>query len=231
MKTVAIIVAGGVGKRVGGDIPKQFLPLAGKPMIVHTLEAFERCPGVESTILVLPEERVDFFMKELRPRHPTPKLEKVVRGGATRQGSTRAGFENLPKETEIVLVHDGARPLVSVESIEQCIEAARKEGAALLARPASDTIKESDGEGFVLRTHDRRRIYRAETPQAFRTEVLAKALRWAEENGFDGTDEAGLVERMGGRVKIVESRSPNLKLTTAEDFAVAEALLKKEERR
>src|SRR5262245_38577456 len=143
MKTVAIIVAGGVGKRVGGDIPKQFLPLAGRPMIVHTLEAFERSSHVDSMILGLPDERMDFFEKENRPRHRISKLEKVVRGGSTRQGSTRAGFEKLPKDTEIVLVHDGARPLVRIEAIEQCIDAARREGAALLARQASDTIKES----------------------------------------------------------------------------------------
>ncbi|MFO1519879.1 MAG: 2-C-methyl-D-erythritol 4-phosphate cytidylyltransferase [bacterium] len=221
MKTTALIVAGGIGKRVGGDLPKQFQNVAGQPLLFHTLRAFETCPEVDEIFLVLPEEWIDYF-KGLSPSFS--KLKGVVRGGQTRQDSTRAGFQKV-SSGGIVLVHDGARPLVSLETIRNCIETAREYGAALAASPASDTIKESDEKGFVSATHDRKKIHQAQTPQAFRFDWLKEALESAYSKGIQATDEAALVEQMGKPVKLVFSEASNIKITHPVDLIVAEALL------
>jgi 2-C-methyl-D-erythritol 4-phosphate cytidylyltransferase len=226
MKTAAIIVAGGSGKRVGSELPKQFLPLAEKPMIFYSLETFERSSFIDSITLVLPEDKITYFSSTLLVKHPLSKLKKIVPGGATRQDSTWAGFKSVDEKVELVAVHDAARPFVDLQTIERCILAAQEMGASLAACKASDTLKESDREGFVLRTIDRTKIYHAQTPQVFRYAVLKEALEWADANHFQGTDETSLVEKIGKPVKIVETDSTNIKLTTATDFLVAEALLR-----
>lgn len=208
---------------MGGQTPKQFLPLCGKPVILHTLEKFQASPAIDEIILVLPEDRVD-FMKERRSDFP--KLRKCVVGGFTRQDSTHEGFKSIEGNPEVVIVHDVARPLLSLETIRDCVETARQDGACLAACPASDTIKECDASKKVLRTHPRENIFLAQTPQAARYELLKKALEKAYQEGFQGTDEASLLERIGQTVRVVPSPSSNLKLTHPSDFVFAEALMK-----
>lgn len=226
MKASAILLAGGKGIRMGESIPKQFLPLAGQAVILHSLEKFETCEFVSEIILVLPESKTDFFHNEILKDRKFKKLKKETIGGLTRQDSTQAGFLCVDSAHPVVLVHDVARPLVSVKTIEECVKTAFEEGAALAACAASDTIKECDERGRVLSTHAREKIFLAQTPQAARYEILKEALSNAYKNSFQGTDEASLIEKIGKTVKVVMSDSSNIKLTRPSDFVFAEAILK-----
>jgi 2-C-methyl-D-erythritol 4-phosphate cytidylyltransferase len=213
----AVIVAAGAGRRFGGE--KAFVPLAGRPLVEWSLAAFEAHPLVEAVVLVLPEEG-----KGASVRGAYSKLAAVVAGGPERQDSVERGFARLdPAGSDLVLVHDGARPLVSAALIGRVIEAARRHGAAVPVAPLADTIKEVEG-GRVVRTLDRTRLGAAQTPQGFAAAVLARALAKAREEGFRGTDEAGLVERYGGGVAAVDGDERNIKVTTRLDLKIAEAL-------
>lgn len=226
MKTAAILLAGGVGKRVGEDLPKQFLAILDKPIIFYSLEVFDRCSEIDSIYLVLPGEKTDYFQKELLPKFPISKLRKIVSGGETRQDSTFNGFQAIPKEIEIVVVHDVARPFVRDEMIRKSILAAREVGSAIVASPATDTIKEVDENRRVQKTLDRKKLFQVQTPQAFRYSLLEKAFEAGFSDNFQATDEAGLIERIGEPVQVIESDSTNLKITTPSDLVLAESLLK-----
>jgi len=193
------------------------------------LEAFERAPSVDTVFLLLPQEWIPRFRSEILSPHSFSKLQKILPGGKTRQDSTLAGFKDIEGPYDVVLVHDGARPLIDVETIDRCVQTAYQEGAALVASPSRDTVKQVDAKGWVQETLDRRQIYLAQTPQAARYAVLKEALEKAQAEGFQGTDEASLIERIGVKVRIVECDTSNLKVTTALDFKVAEALLKQRE--
>lgn len=226
MSATAIIVAGGSGQRFGSSLPKQFLHLLGKPILSRTLEVFDKASSVRHVVLVLPQDKISYFEQEVLPFHPVAKLQSVVEGGASRQESTLAGFEAVLPHTEVVIVHDAARPLLEPELIDRCAETAITVGAVIAACPASDTIKEVDPQGHIRHTHPREHIYQAQTPQAFRYSVLKEAMEWAHRHSFQGTDEASLVEKLGKPVTIVKTNASNLKITTAQDLVVAEALLK-----
>lgn len=225
-KTVAILLAGGKGIRMGTGTPKQFLPLAGKPVILHTLEKFQVSDWIDEIVLVLPESNLNFVEQEVLRNRNFSKLKNKVVGGLSRQDSTYEGFKVIDGNPDVVIVHDVARPLLNLETIRQCIEIAFKEGAALAATPASDTIKECDEVGKVIATHPREKIFLAQTPQAARYEILKEALESAYQEGFQGTDEASLIERIGKLVKVVVTDSNNIKLTRPSDFIFAEAILK-----
>src|SRR4030042_4393217 len=217
-KVSAIIVAAGAGKLFGSA--KQFALLRGKPVLERSLEAFEAHPEVDEIVLVLPAEEGG-----ARYGKGGGKVVAVVRGGERRQDSVVRGFEKVDSlPADIVLVHDGVRPLVSREVITRVIAAARKCGAAVAAVPVEDTIKEAAG-GLVVRTLEREDLLRVQTPQAFSGEVLDRALKKAREDGFYGTDEAALVERTGHPVVVVPGDRRNIKITTAADLKIAEALL------
>jgi len=217
-KVSAIIVAAGAGKRFGSA--KQFALLRGKSVLDRSLEAFAAHPEVDEIILVLPTEEGG-----ARYRKRGGKVVAVVRGGERRQASVVRGFEQLNSgPADIVLVHDGVRPLVGQEVITRVIAKARECGAAIAAIPVEDTIKEATG-GVVVRTLDRKNLQRVQTPQAFTLEVLDRALRKAREDGFYGTDEAALVERTGHSVAVVPGDRRNIKITTAADLKIAEAFL------
>lgn len=220
----AIIVAAGGGKRFGGNTPKQFLELAGKPLIIHTLERFEACSEIDEIILVLPSVQTANFYQTIE-KFEIKKLSRVVSGGATRAESVWNGVEAVNSEqAEIIAVHDGARPLVTVEEIGATIRKAEETGAACLVAPVTDTIKEISGDK-ILRTIDRSRLRRALTPQCFHYEILRRAF---EQNKFgeDMTDESFMVEKSGVIVSLVEGSARNIKITHPEDFAIAEILLK-----
>lgn len=221
---IAIIAAAGAGTRMASDRPKQFLLLAGTPVIFHTLKVFEQCDSIAEVIVVLPAEESAGFLS-LAGKFGVRKLARVVPGGATRADSVKRGLMSIRAATaEIVAVHDGVRPFVTVEEIEATIAAAKTDGAAILVAPVTDTIKQV-GDGTVVETLDRGALRRALTPQCFRYELLREAYQRADVNDPSLTDESALVEQLGKRVSIVEGSARNIKITTAEDLAIAEAIL------
>ena len=213
-----LVVAAGLGKRFGQR--KQFVYLEGKPVLEWTLEAFQAHAEVEAIVLVLPDEG---DRKHYQSRYG--KILDVVRGGEERQDSVWQGFRLLdPVATELVLVHDGARPLVGPALIDRVVAAARTDGAAVPVLPVDDTLKEVR-DGRVVGTADRSRVYRVQTPQGFLYPVLKQALDTARRDRFYGTDEAALIERVGLPVRAVEGDPRNIKITTPLDLKIAEALL------
>jgi len=220
----AIIVAAGSGTRFGAEKPKQFLEIHGKPIIIHTLERFENCAVIDEIILVLPIDEIENFQINIE-KYNLKKLAKIVAGGETRAESVLNGLNAIDAGlTEIVAVHDGARPLVTAREIAQTIEKARKTGAACLVAKVTDTIKEVT-DGKIVGTIDRANLRRALTPQCFRFEILQKA--FAPENfNASATDECFLVEKADFAIAFVDGSAKNIKITTREDYAFAEVLLK-----
>lgn len=217
-KVTAIIVAAGEGIRFGGE--KQAAALGGKAVLEWSLSAFERSPEVSEIILVLKRDR---FARQDLSRFG--KISQVAPGGRERQDSVSSGLSLVdPARTEIVLVHDGVRPLVSEEMIHRVILGARRFGAAVPVIPLEDTIKRGDGE-WVIGTEDRTNLYRTQTPQGFQYDILMGALKAAEGAGRYATDEASLVEQAGGRVALVEGDPRNIKITSPGDLKIAEALI------
>jgi 2-C-methyl-D-erythritol 4-phosphate cytidylyltransferase len=221
---IAIIVAAGSGSRFAGHQPKQFVDLAGRPLLIHTLEKFSTCTAIDEIVLVLSDEGTRKF-DDLRSQFQLSKLTSVVIGGRNRAESVRNGLGAVSgSDEDIIAVHDGARPLVSHEEIAATFSAARKTGAACLVAEITDTIKEISGD-FICNTVDRSQLRRALTPQAFRADILREA--------FDAldltdaiTDECYLVEKLGVKIALVEGSARNIKITRPEDLILAEALLK-----
>lgn len=221
---IAIIAAAGTGTRMASDRPKQFLLLAGTPIIFHTLKVFEQCESIHEVILVLPAEESAGFLS-LAGKYGLRKVARVVPGGATRAESVKRGLMAIRSATaEIVAVHDGVRPFVTVGEIDRAITAARADGAAILVAPVTDTIKQVS-DASVVKTLDRGVLRRALTPQCFQYELLRQAYQRADVNDPLLTDESALVEQLGHRVTVVEGSSRNIKITTPADLAIAEAFL------
>jgi len=221
---IAIIAAAGAGTRMASDRPKQFLLLAGTPVIFHTLKPFEECESIHDVIVVLPAEESAGFLS-MAQSLGLKKVARVVPGGATRADSVRRGLMSVGS-AELVAVHDGVRPFVTVAEIDRTIAAAQADGAAILVGPVTDTIKQVSDQ-TVVETLDRGVLRRALTPQCFRYELLRRAYEGADVNDPLLTDESALVEQLGHRVTVVEGSARNIKITTTEDLAVAEALLKR----
>lgn len=221
---IAIIAAAGAGTRMASDRPKQFLLLAGTPVIIHTLKVFEQCESINEVILVLPAAESAGFLS-LAAKFGLRKVARVVPGGMTRADSVKRGLLAIRAATaEIVAVHDGVRPFVTVEEIDATVAAAQADGAAILVARVTDTIKQVS-DGRVVQTLDRGGLRRALTPQCFRYELLRDAYQQADVNDPSLTDESALVEQLGRPVSIVEGSPRNIKITTAEDLAIAEAIL------
>src|SRR6476660_3454223 len=214
---IAIISAAATGSRMAGNRPKQFLQLAGTPIIFHTLKPFELCDSIHEVIGVLPAEESAEFLAQAG-RRGLRKLARVVPGGATRADSVKRGLQAIRAATaEIVAVHDGVRPFVTVEEIEETIAAAQRDGAAILATRTTDTIKVVEG-GTVIKTLARQSLRQALTPQCFRYELLRRAYDQADVSDSSLTDESVLVERLGHPVTIVEGSARNIKITTPRDL-------------
>ncbi len=219
MSTVSvIIVAAGEGRRFGEA--KQFAPLREKTVLDWSLEKFEAHEKVSEIILVLKDEKnKKIYLSRYR------KLTAVVKGGEKRQDSVMAGFDQIaPEKSKVVLVHDAVRPLVEKDLISRVIEGAEEHGAAIPAIPSEDTIKIVEGER-VIDTLERSKLFRIQTPQGFRYSILKEALKKAKEDGFYGTDEAALVERLEKRVFVAKGDEKNIKITSQEDLKIAEAFL------
>lgn len=216
-----VIVAGGSGTRAGGEL-KQFRWVAGKPALLHSLQTFMARPDVISVVCVLPRE----YAADPPPWIFQCDIDRlmIATGGRTRTESVYYGLEDLPDEAGIVLVHDAARPLVSDETIDRLVASVRAGTPAIAALPLVDTLKEVDDRGFILRTIERERLWRAQTPQAFPRDVIVRAHREAKASHVTATDDASLCERLGIPVAVVRGSERAMKITAEADFARAEAL-------
>jgi len=229
--TLAIIPSAGLGTRMGaGREKKNYMDLLGTPVLARTLRAFEGSSRVRSVMVVVAPGDADRVRREIVERFGLAKVVDVVDGGAERQDSVAGALDAMGKLSagnrgfEYIVVHDGARPLVTSALIDSVIDAAGATGAAICAIPVKDTIKQEDG-GYVKATLERERLRAVQTPQAFRAELLVEAHARALHDGVCATDESALVERLGIRVAIVEGPDENLKITTPVDMLAAEAIL------
>lgn len=224
MEVNAVILAAGRGTRVGGRESKVLLSLAGRPLILHTLERFRRAREVRKAVLLVPPEAVGDY-EAMLAQPPEASLEITVRsGGARRQDSVRAGLAALDPDCAVVVVHDGARPFAAPEIIDRCAREARAGRSVTVAVPARNTIKRVL-RGRVRETLQRQSLWEVQTPQAFPARLLRDAYAKAERDGVEATDDAMLVERLGVPVNVVEGSTTNLKVTYPEDLLYAEALV------
>lgn len=228
-RAAAVIVAAGDSTRMGGvaarGVRKPLLELGGRPLLAHSCAAFDAAPSVAAIVVVAHRDDCDAIARLARRDGSFAKVSRIVPGGATRTDSVRAGVEAAGREHDVVLVHDAARPLIDPATIERAVEIAAREGAALVATAVSDTLKHSDDGVRATRTIDRSTVWAAQTPQAFRAELLRELLERAEREGFKPTDDAALYERYVGPIALVEGGRSNLKITVPEDLLVAEAIL------
>lgn len=224
-----VVTAGGYGVRLGGEGSKQYRPLLGVPMVQRTLAALDGCPQVDALIVVVNEEDVPYCSSEIVAER-FEKVLAVVAGGAERALSVRNGLRVVEQHpaTDLIGVHDGARPLITCEEVAWVVGRLQAEGdlaGAVLAAPVSDTVKVADEHGLVLETPDRTRLWRAQTPQIFRRQALLDAYSASDDVLAAATDDSSLVEAQGGRVAVVAGSPENLKVTTMTDLRVAEQIL------
>ncbi|MFQ5709082.1 MAG: 2-C-methyl-D-erythritol 4-phosphate cytidylyltransferase [bacterium] len=224
MHISAIIVAAGQGRRLGGTLPKQFQPLRGKPILFYTLKTFEESATIDEVTLVVSDDWLYHVSQEVVDKFAITKVRKIVPGGTERQDSVLAGLRSLESPTDLVVIHDGVRPFLSIAKLEEAIEAGKDFGAAILAIPPRDTIK-IGRDGLIEKTLIRESLWSVQTPQVFKLDVITAAYQQAYREGFYGTDDSALVERAGYPVKIVMGDYNNLKITTALDLQVAESFL------
>jgi 2-C-methyl-D-erythritol 4-phosphate cytidylyltransferase len=206
--------------------PKQFLDVDGKPLLAITLETFQVCAAIDTIILVAPQKDVAYCQSEIVERYHLTKVEKVVAGGERRQDSVRLGIEASGGDCELVLIHDGVRPLVAPDLIARVVEAAQEHPAVITGLAARETVKEIDENALVVKTYDRQKVWLVQTPQVFRYEDIVMAHRRAVEEGWEEvTDDALLVERVGIPVRVVEGSEDNIKVTTPQDLELVKFLL------
>ncbi|MCI8554226.1 MAG: 2-C-methyl-D-erythritol 4-phosphate cytidylyltransferase [Clostridiales bacterium] len=223
-RTAAVVVAAGASSRMGG-VPKQLLPLGGMPVLARSLLALDRASLVDEIVVVAREEEMIPFYDICR-HYEIGKASLIIRGGATRQQSVIIGASQVREGTDYLAIHDGARPLVRSERVDEVIREACRWKAAAVAVPVKDTVKMADEEGFISATPDRRLLWNVQTPQVFERDLYLEALHTAEREGKDYTDDCQLVERLGTQVKLVHGDYDNIKITTPEDIPMAEGLLK-----
>lgn len=223
----AVIVAAGKGLRMGADVPKQYLPLCGRPVLWHTLQAFEACAAIDRIAVCVPEKDMGFCRSEILDSLKPPVKSFLVAGGRERQESVYNGILALDRPAcrdGIVVIHDGVRPFVRDTDIRRCIRTAAMTGACILGIPATDTLKQVDRRGLVEKTLSRHSVWLAQTPQAFRYALIRSAHETARQKGVLGTDDAQLVEIGGGSVRVIRGDRGNLKITTPEDLVLARAM-------
>lgn len=231
MKVTAIVPSAGVGRRMKGLVEKPYLVLGDRPILVHTLLALARVEVIDEIVVVVSSASLT-KVKDLIEEFAVPKIKKQVVGNATRTGSVNSGLQAVGDDTDIVLIHDGVRPFVSKETVEESVRAANEVGAAVAAVPVNSTIKKvAQPPGLVERTIDRTGLWMIQTPQTFRREVIFAAYRKAMQDRVIAGDDAALVERMNQEVKVIMGSYRNVKITTPEDLVLARMLLGLESRR
>jgi 2-C-methyl-D-erythritol 4-phosphate cytidylyltransferase len=227
MNTTAIVLAAGEGRRIGGNSSKVFLPLADRPLMLRTLDRVFSARSIERVVLVIAANQVARCEALLRSDTALRGRSWLVQvGGATRQQSAKRGLEKIGPDTDIVMIHDGARPLVSASLIDRCVEAAADKGAAVVGLPVRDTIKVVSQDRRIQSTPERSSLWEIQTPQAFKRELIVEAHERAERDGVDGTDDAMLVERLGMPVYIIDGERTNFKITVPQDVWLAESLIR-----
>jgi 2-C-methyl-D-erythritol 4-phosphate cytidylyltransferase len=224
---VAIIVAGGFGKRMTTNIAKQYLLLGGIPILSHTLSKFEEASSINDVILVVPSGDRDYVKHSIVEKFNLSKVRHVGEGGTQRQDSVRNGLAMVDNGKGIVLIHDGARPFITADLIDLSVERAKKSGALVVGMPASDTVKSVAEGNWIRKTLPRDSLWLAQTPQVFRADIIKKAYEKAYNEGFYGTDDAEVVERIGITVEMMQGSSANIKITTPEDLVLGEYLMDK----
>jgi len=222
VKVVAIIPTAGSGTRMQADLLKPFIKIKDKPIFIYTLEALEKNSLINNIVLVVSKENIDEF-KSIVDKSSFSKTIEIVEGGLTRSESVKNGLKTLDQDVDIVLVHDGVRPFIDQELINQVIDASKIHGAAIAAVRVKPTIKRVDEDLFVYATLKRNELWEVQTPQAFKKDIILKA----HDNLNDAapTDDAFLVEQIGVKVKVVEGSYKNIKITTKEDIEIAESFL------
>jgi 2-C-methyl-D-erythritol 4-phosphate cytidylyltransferase len=227
MQVTAIIVGAGEGKRMGGPVPKSFLPIAGRPLVLRALDRFFSARTIEKVILVVAGKEMQrsqaLMQSDLNLSHRPWALQA---GGATRLQSVRRGLEKLDSDCEIVVIHDAARPFVSASLIDRCVDEACRVGAVVVGVPVRDTIKVVSEEHWVQATPARSSLWEIQTPQVFRKELIVEAHDRAVRQAIDATDDSTLVEQMGKSVLVLQGETTNIKITTPDDILLAEALLR-----
>ena len=219
----AVIVAAGKGIRMNDAVRKQYLPLAGRPLLVHSLTLFEDCNLINKIILVVPEDDFDYCRNNILPM--LKRKINLVAGGKERQDSVYNGLIAVGENNGIVIIHDGVRPFANKEMLESSIKGAKKHGACIVGVPIQDTLKKISILNNIEKTIERNNIWLAQTPQAFRYEIIRKAHENAKLKKYTGTDDAFLVEQIGSPVKIVKGNKNNIKITTREDLRLARLML------
>lgn len=224
----AVIVAGGTGERSGLSSGKQLATVAGQPVLSHTLRSFDACDAVDVIVVVVHPERVDEYVRRAIAPLGSAKVLATVPGGETRQHSVAAGLAAVPAEASFIAIHDGARPLVEpslIASVFEALAADHTLAGLIVGHPSYDTLKHVDPSGTILGTPDRDELWAAQTPQVFRAEALRAAYDRARSEGYAGTDDASLVERLGTKVAMFPGPRDNLKVTVPEDLLIIERLL------
>lgn len=231
MSVTVLIPAAGMGARMGAAVNKQYLCLANRPILAHTLALFEHHPAIGQIYVISPAEEIDYCRTEVVRRYDFTKVRDIVPGGVERQDSVRNGLLACSAAAgDMVLIHDGVRPFFPVECMETLMTTAARVGGCVVGVPVKDTIKEVSA-GLVEGTPDRRRLWQAQTPQAFPFAVIRDAHERAHRDGYRGTDDASLVERLGQPVAMIEGSYRNIKITTPEDLVLARAFLATSERK
>jgi 2-C-methyl-D-erythritol 4-phosphate cytidylyltransferase len=225
IRTVAIVPAAGRGLRMGGSVPKQYLAIGGVPLVVHSLRVLEAAPSIDAIILAVPHADVAYCRSDIIDAHGFAKVMTIVPGGEERQDSVRNALAAVDDRVEIVVVHDAVRPFLTLGMIEDVVKAAKAGGAAIIAVPMRDTVKQVGADRIIDRTIDRTSLWLAQTPQAFRRDWLQQAHDKARQEGIRATDDAHLLEWAGRPVSIIEGSGENIKVTRPEDMVIGEAIL------
>lgn len=222
-----IIVAGGRGQRMNSDIPKQYIQISEKPILAHTIDTFQNSSHINQIILVTGKNEIEYCKNEIVLKYGFDKVSDISEGGGERQYSVKNGLKKVSEKANIIFVHDAVRPFVKDIYIKKLIDNTKKFGSSILAVKVKDTVKICDFDGFICDTPDRNNLWSAQTPQAFKSDIIKKAYEYAEETGFLGTDDSAIVEKAGYRIKITEGDYDNIKITTPEDLTFAKAIIKK----
>lgn len=229
-KCTAIVLAAGQGKRMGSDVPKQFLHIEGHPIVVYSLKCFEKMEEIQEIILVTGKENITYCEKEIVEKYHLQKVKRVIAGGKERYDSVYEGLKCCEEGT-YVYIHDGARPFVDTRILQDCLKEVKLHNAVVTAVPSKDTIKISDKDGFVVSTPDRSTLWNIQTPQVFSLDMIKKAHEEIRKGDMSGvTDDSMIVESLGmAKVKLVMGSYDNIKITTPEDLVVAENILNRRE--
>ncbi|MEW6408607.1 MAG: 2-C-methyl-D-erythritol 4-phosphate cytidylyltransferase [Nitrospirota bacterium] len=225
-KVIALIPSAGLGRRIGYKTKKPFIKLDGRPILAHTIERLHAVKEIEEIIPILQETEMEYCLKEIVEKYGFTKIKRIAPGGKERQDSVYNGLKLLESHCEFVLIHDGVRPFITPELIIECLKYADREEGVVLGVPVRDTIKEADSKGIIKGTIRREGLWFIQTPQVFRFHILMDAYERAFRDGYYGTDDASLVERLGHRVKVIMGSPANIKITVKEDLLIGEAILR-----